>query len=123
MKTFIKRHPVPTYFALTFAISWGGFVLVVGPSGFPGAPEQFETLLPFVAWAMLAGPSVAGILLTSLVSGKAGLCELLSRLFRWRVGALWYAVALLPAPLLAAAILFALSINSPIFTADDKAAV
>ena len=26
----ITRHPVLTYFALTFAISWGGFVLVVG---------------------------------------------------------------------------------------------
>jgi hypothetical protein len=28
--TLITRHPVLTYFALTFAISWGGFVLVVG---------------------------------------------------------------------------------------------
>jgi hypothetical protein len=24
---FITRHPLVTYFALTFAISWGGFVL------------------------------------------------------------------------------------------------
>jgi hypothetical protein len=54
--------------------------------------------------AMLAGPSVAGILLTGLVSGRAGLRELLSRLLRWRVGAGWYAVALFPAPLLAAAV-------------------
>jgi hypothetical protein len=43
---------------------------VVGPGGFPGTKEQFETLFPFVAWAMLAGPSVAGILLTGLVSWK-----------------------------------------------------
>ena len=48
---------------------------------------------------MLAGPSVAGILLTGLVDGRAGLRELLSRLLRWRVGARWYAVALLTAPL------------------------
>ena len=123
IKAFIKRHPVLTYFVVTFVISWGGFVLVVGPSGFPGAPEQFETLLPFVAWAMLAGPSITGILLTGLVSGKAGLRELLSRLLRWRVGARWYAFAILPAPVLAAATLFALSISSPIFTANDKAAV
>ena len=120
---FIKRHPVPTYFALTFAISWGGFVLAVGPGGFPGTDEQFETLLPFVALAMLAGPSVAGILLTGLVSGRAGLRELLSRLLTWRVSVRWYAVALLTAPLLAAAVLFALSLTSPIFTAEDKAAV
>jgi membrane protease YdiL (CAAX protease family) len=123
IKAFITRHPVPIYFALTFAISWGGFVLVVGPGSFPGTGSQFDTLTPFVASAMLAGPSIAGLLLTGLVSGKAGLRDLLSRLLRWRVGARWYAVAILPAPLLAAAVLFALSLTSPIFTADDKAAV
>jgi len=122
ISVFIKRHPVLTYFILTFAISWSGFILVVGgPSGFPGVPEQFETLLPFVAWAMLAGPSVAGILLISLIYGRAGFRELLSRLLRWRVGVRWYAVALLPAPLLAVAVLFALSQTSMIFTTDDKA--
>jgi membrane protease YdiL (CAAX protease family) len=123
IKAFITRHPVPIYFALTFAISWGGFVLVVGPGSFPGTGSQFDTLTPFVASAMLAGPSIAGLLLTGLVSGKAGLRDLLSRLLRWRVGARWYAVAILPAPLLAAAVLFALSLTSPIFTTDDKAAV
>jgi membrane protease YdiL (CAAX protease family) len=120
---FITRHPVLTYFALTFAISWGGFVLVVGPGGFPGTGSQFDALLPFVALAMLAGPAVAGILLTVLLSGTAGLRELLSRLLRWRVGARWYVAALLPAPVLAAAVLFALSLTSPIFTAESKAAI
>jgi hypothetical protein len=43
-----------------------------------------------------AGPSIAGILTTGLVSGRAGLRELLSRLLRRRVGARWYAAALLP---------------------------
>ena len=44
--SFITRHPVLMYFALTFAISWGGFVLVVGPGGFPGTGSQFDALLP-----------------------------------------------------------------------------
>lgn len=69
---------------------------------------------------MLAGPAIAGLLLTVLFSGTAGLRELLSKLFRWRVGARWYAAALLPAPLLSAAVLFALSLTSPIFTARSK---
>jgi uncharacterized protein len=123
IRAFINRHPLLAYYALAFAISWGGFLMVVGPGGFPGTQEQLETLLPFVAWAMLAGPSVAGILLTGLVNGRAGLRQLLSRLLRWRVGARWYAVALLTAPLLAAAVLFALSLTSPIFITDDKATV
>ena len=48
---------------------------------------------------------------------------ILRRLFTWRVGAGWYGVALLPAPLLAAAVLVALSLSSPIFTASDKTTV
>ena len=27
---FIQRHPVLTYYALVFAISWGGILLIVG---------------------------------------------------------------------------------------------
>jgi uncharacterized protein len=123
IEAFIKSHPLLTYFVLTFAVSWGGFVLVVGPGGFPGTGSQFDTLTTFVVLAMLAGPSVAGLLLTGLVSGRAGFRELLSRLLRWRVGARWYAVAFLTAPILAAAVLFALSISPPIFTTDAKASL
>lgn len=123
INAFIKKHAVPAYFTLTFAISWGGFLLVVGPGGFANTGWQTDARFPFAVLAMLAGPSVAGVLMTRLVDGKAGLREVLQRLLRWRVGAGWYAVALLPAPFLAAAVLFALSLSSPIFTAADKAAV
>jgi membrane protease YdiL (CAAX protease family) len=121
IKTFIKRHPLMTYFALTFVISWGGILIVVGPGGFPVTTEQLEML----GLATLLGPSVAGILLTGLASGRVSLRELLSRLLRWRVGARWYAVALLTAPLSTAAVLLALSLLSPeflpvIFTSDEK---
>ena len=120
---FIKNNPVLSYFALTFAISWGGFLLAVGgPGGFPADPEQIETLMPFVAWAMLAGPSVSGLLLTGLIYGLSGLRELFSRLLKWRVNAGWYAFALLPAPILAGSLLFAFSQNSLIFTVDNKVA-
>jgi membrane protease YdiL (CAAX protease family) len=127
IKAFAKRHPVLTYYALTFAISWGGLLLVIGgPGGIPGAPEQFETLLPVVSLALVAGPSVASVLLTGLVYGRAGYRDLLSRLLRWRVGARWYAVALLTAPLLMTAIPLALSLHFPeflprMFATDDKA--
>jgi membrane protease YdiL (CAAX protease family) len=57
-----------------------------------------------------------------------GLRDLRSRLFRWRVGVRWYAVALLTAPLLMMAIQAALSLTSTAFlpaviTADNKASL
>jgi len=127
-KAFITRHPVLTYFALTFAISWGGILILVGPGGFPGTSEQVAGLMPFVLLALFAGPSVAGILMTGLVSGRAGFRELLSRLLRWRVRARWYAVALLTAPLFFTAVSLALSLTSRdflpgILTTSDKAAL
>jgi membrane protease YdiL (CAAX protease family) len=113
---FIKRHPILTYFTLAFAISWGGIFLVIWRfGGIPTTKEQFEMQLPMAILGMLGGPSVAGILLTGLVNGRAGFRELLSRLLRWRVGARWYAVALLTAPLVLMATLFTLSLTSPVF--------
>ena len=35
-KTFVMRHPVVTYFVLTFLISWGGILVVLGPGAFTG---------------------------------------------------------------------------------------
>jgi membrane protease YdiL (CAAX protease family) len=126
--TFIKRHPVAAYFALTFAISWGGVLLVIGgPGGLPATSEQFSALSPVAIPVMVLGPSVSGILMTALVGGRVGLRDLLSRLLRWRVDARWYAIALLAAPLLMLAVLLALSLTSSaflpaLFVVRDKAA-
>jgi membrane protease YdiL (CAAX protease family) len=128
IKAFVKSHPLLSYFALVFAISWGTILIVAGgPSGISANSQPSEMQLPFVYLAMLLGPSVAGILLTGLVYGKAGFRDLLTRMTRWRVGARWYAVALLTLPLLVTAVLLALSLSSPeflpgILTTSDKAA-
>jgi membrane protease YdiL (CAAX protease family) len=124
-KDFIKRHALLTYFVLTFALSWGSLLLVVGPGFALGATEIPEAQLPFVYLAMLVGPCVAGLLLTGLVAGRTGLRQLFSRLLQWRVGVRWYAVALLTAPLLYLVVLLALSLRSPvfapvIFTSDNR---
>jgi hypothetical protein len=128
IKAFVKNHPVLSFFALAFTLSWGAVLMVVGPSGFLGTKEISEVLNPFLYVAMVVGPSVAGILFTGLLYSRAGLREFGSRLLRWRVGARWYAVALLTAPLLMMAVLFALSLTSPvylpgIFITYDKATV
>jgi membrane protease YdiL (CAAX protease family) len=84
--------------------------------------------VPYAVPAMLLGPSVAGILLTGFLYGRAGFRELRSRLLEWRVGARWYAVALLTAPLVFTAVLLGLSLISPeflprIFITSDKASL
>jgi uncharacterized protein len=128
IKKFIKRYPVLTYFALTFIFTWGCMAIAVYPGGFPITEEQFETAGALVYVAMLVGPSGAGILLISLLDGRAGFRKLFSRLIRWRVGARWYAAALLTAPLMITTGLYVLSLISSdfqpaIFTADNKSAV
>lgn len=45
-KAFIKKYAVLTYCALVFALSWGGVLIVVGPTGFPGTSAQVERLMP-----------------------------------------------------------------------------
>ncbi len=123
IKAFTKRHPVLTFYAVVFVISWGGFLIAVGPT----TRMEVVDIPPGAILSTVAGPVVGGILLTGLVYGRAGFREFRSRLFRWRVGARWYALALLTAPLVVAAVTFALSLASPIFLpgivrADDKVA-
>ncbi len=123
-KDFIKRHSLLIYFTLAFIISWGAVLILAGPNGIPVAADQAVVL----GMALLLGPSVSGILLTGLTSGRDGFRKLLSHLLRWRVSARWYAVALLTAPLSTVVVLLVLSFFSPeftpiILTSDEKASL
>ena len=125
ISAFTKQHSLLFYSALTFAISWGGILLIAGRGKFAVNGDQSEILFILMYLAMLAGPSIAGLMLTRLVYGGTGLRELASRLFRWRVGARWYALALLIAPLVIMAVLLTLSRISPdflprLFISDDR---
>ena len=124
MTNFIKRHSLLIYFTLTFIISVGAVLILARPNGIPVAEDQAVVL----GMALLLGPSVAGILLTGLTSGRDGFRVALSHLLTWRVSARWYAVALLTAPLSAVVVLLVLSLFSPeftplIFISDDKASL
>src|SRR5262245_1907804 len=129
IKAIIKKYPVLIYYAMVFAISWGGVLLLIGgPGAIPGNDEQVARLAPLVMLVWLAGPSLVSILLTALVDGRAGLRQLLTRICRWQVEARWYAMALMTAPLLYLAVLLALSLISPEFlpgllTTSEKASL
>ena len=123
--SFFHRHPVWTYFALTFAVSWGGVLILGAPYGMPTSNDQFQRVWPVVFLPYFLGPALAGLLMTGIVSGRAGFRDLLARLTRWRVDLRWYAAALLIAPILVALSAFLLSTVSREFlpgivTADDK---
>ena len=123
LKVFIKKHPLLVYYCVVFVISWGCILVAFGPAG-----VLTKEAVYFIGPISLAGPSIAGILLTIIVNGKGGLRDLLSRLFRWRVGLRWYAVALLTAPILYTAITLMLLQTSrdflpDIVTSDSKTSI
>jgi hypothetical protein len=69
----VRRHPIITFFVLTYAIGWG--------------------LIPF--WTFQAGsPFIAALIVIPLTQGWAGLKELGLRMIRWRVRWYWYVVAI-----------------------------
>jgi membrane protease YdiL (CAAX protease family) len=127
-KSFITRHPVLTYFAMTFVISWGGVLILGSPYGMPATPDQSAKVWPIVFMPYFLGPVIASLLMTGLVYGRAGFRALGARLLKWRVGIRWFAVALLTAPFLVGILSFLLSLVSREFlpvvvTAEDKVGV
>jgi hypothetical protein len=69
----IRRHPIITFFVLTYVIAWG--------------------FVPFGSFGAFA-PLVAALIVIPICQGLSGLKELGLRMIRWRVRWYWYAVAI-----------------------------
>ena len=92
-------QPLASYFALTFALSWG-LVLPMTLSRNIGVgllPYDLPDALGIALYvlASFVGPTVAALVVTGLTEGRAGVSALLRRTLQWRVGPQWYLVALL----------------------------
>src|SRR5262245_50768484 len=74
LSNIIKRHSLLTFFVLAYVLSWAAV-----PWG--------EGLLPW-------GPALAAFIMLAITEGKLGVKELLGQMGRWRVGSIWYVVAL-----------------------------
>src|SRR4028119_1956477 len=93
----VRRHPIVTFFVLSYAISWGAL------------PFESVRFLP-------SGPLFAALIVIPITQGWSGLRELGSRMIRWRVRWYWYVTAIgLPLAILlvAVALNVALGAGSP----------
>jgi len=88
---WLKRNELAVFLFLAFALAWW-----VWPFSLmnPGST-------PMIPW----GPMIAAFIVLGLTRGWAGIKSLLADIFRWRVGARWYALAfLLPIGITVAAV-------------------
>ena len=113
-KPFLQNNSIVVYFIFSYAITWGGIMLVIASNGFGREIGMGAFALMFLA--MFAGPSLTGLALTYILGGRKGIQELFSRMKRWRVGLGWIAIAVFTIPVLMSSTLYFLSVTvSPVF--------
>ncbi len=107
--SLVRRHPLITFFVLTYALAWILWLpLVVLQDTIPAAPGLVLVLLGSNV------PSLLAIVLTAIVLGRGSLRKLLGRLLIWRVNPLWYLVVVLgPAALAGGMVAFNAFVGGP----------
>jgi CAAX protease family protein len=103
LTAWLKQHPVIGYFLLAFAGTWLlDLPMVLGKDGLGLLPYH----VPFAIYVILfllgsySGPTLAALMVTKALEGKAGLRKFFSRYAQWRVQARWYLVAVFGFPIL-----------------------
>jgi uncharacterized protein len=86
----VKRHPIITFFVLTYGITWA----IESPLVFLTDSVTATQGLVLVILASNV-PSAVAIVLTAVVLGRGALRKLLGRLLIWRVSPFWYLVVFL----------------------------
>ena len=72
------------FMILCFLLSWGSVLIFVGGmKNFPAHPDQIEEQLPFIVAATLLGPSIAGIVFSSIKFGINGTYQHLRERMTW----------------------------------------
>jgi uncharacterized protein len=86
----VKRHPIITFFVLTYVLTWA----IESPLVFL---TDSVTAIQGLVLVILASnvPSAVAIVLTAIVLGRGALRKLLGRLLIWRVSPFWYLVVFL----------------------------
>src|SRR5436305_118390 len=83
LKALVHRHPLLSFFVIAFAGAWLAVVpLLLARNGFGLLPITLPDQL-FTALGTLTGPMLAAITVTAILSGKAGVWQLLRRCLEW----------------------------------------
>ena len=90
------RQDLLAYFGLVYAVTWSAFILAAASSGSftLGVPVPAALKWPLLLLGAFA-PSAVATWLTARRGGRDAVRALLRRLLEWRVGAQWFAFALL----------------------------
>jgi uncharacterized protein len=95
----MRRHPVVSFFILTYAVSWGLWLPML-LWHLPLTSERSHTPTLYILPGIALGVTGSAFLMTALTQGKAGVLRLWHRFVLWRVGLQWYAMAILGMPLI-----------------------
>src|SRR5215217_533190 len=88
--SLVKRHPIITFFVLTYALTWA----IESPLVFlTDSVTATQGLVLIILGANV--PSAVAIVLTAVVLGWGSVRKLLGRLLIWRVNPIWYLVVFL----------------------------
>src|SRR5919112_2679689 len=90
LTSVVKRHPLITFFVLTYALTWA----IESPFVFLTDSVTATQGLVLIILASNV-PSAVAIILTAVVLGRGALRKLLGRLLIWRVNPIWYLVVFL----------------------------
>ena len=69
---YARQHPVSSFFALAFLISWGGVFAITLPSGIPSQGDTVDRLYGLVVLPMLVAPLISALVISILLEGRAG---------------------------------------------------
>ena len=92
----LARHPLGSYFIITFAFSW--IVFLPGVLTYYGVLSVSPSVIGVLGIVGLLGPVLSGFVMTAITQGAAGVGDLLRRIVLWRVGIQWYLFVVLGLP-------------------------
>src|SRR5437868_7310434 len=99
LKRLISGHPLLAYFVLAFAGSWASLLPIAlsrGVNGLGLLPYTLPDSVFYIGGVLFtfAGPALASLVVTAIITGRAGMGQLLRRCVQWRVGIGWYLIAI-----------------------------